>query len=292
MKFTKENKVYFCLCLFLGFAGAHKFYKGKKLLGFVYLFTGGLFLIGWAVDLISLICNIIRECNARKSLEVQTHSADVPPPDDEKEAVKDEPLVQFNVSITTKRVAHEPVGELSHLDFGKPAGVLGCYLNYTPRELCEPTERQLNYLHDLGVFVPDGITKADASCMISRATGEDSKEGPTVEIVALAFALGVEFSAFIGASGLFSSIIYQADDRQRAALFAYSVKQNSKGRKFGNMVEDPDVDLFYAFSDLVIADAALLRSLKGRDVYDYKRPHHGTAIYKAAFDFLTSKGVI
>lgn len=269
MKFTKENMVYFCLCLFLGFTGAHKFYKGKILLGFVYLFTGGLFLIGWAVDLIHL--------------KGQTHS---------KEAVKDESLVQFNVSVTTKRVAREPVGELSHLDFGKPDGVLGCYLNYTPKVLCEPTERQLEYLHDLGVFVPDGVTKTDASCMISRATGEDSVEGPTAEIVALAFALGVEFSAFIGASGLLSSIVYHANDRQKAALFAYGVKQNAKGYKFGNMVEDPDVDLFYLFSDLVIADAALLRSLEGREACDYEHPYRGTAIYKAAFDFLKSKGVI
>ena len=262
MNFTKENKVYFCLCLFLGFLGAHKFYKGKTLIGVVYLFTGGLFFIGWAVDLISLISK------------------------------KDEPPVQFSVSIKTTHVAREPVGELSHLDFGKPAGELGCYLNYTPKALCEPTDRQLEYLHDLGVFVPDGITKQDASCMISRATGEDSEEGPTAEIVALAFALGVEFSAFAGASGLLSSIIYQADDRQKAALFAYGVKQNATGRKFGNMVEDPDVDTFYLFSDLVIADAALLRSLKGRDACDYERPHHGTAIYKSAFDFLKSKGVM
>lgn len=198
------------------------------------------------------------------------------------------------VTVTTRQVHEErkPSGELSHLDFGKPAGVLGCYLNYTPHKLYEPSEKQFNYLRDLGVVVPAGVTNIDASYMISRATGEDSKEGPTVEIVALAFALGVEFSAFVGASGLFSSIIYQADDRQKAAIFAYSVKQNSKGRKFGNMVEDPDIELFYAFSDLVTADAALLRSLKGRDVSDYKKPHHGTAIYKAAFDFLASKGVI
>lgn len=269
MKFTKENSVYFCLCLFLGFTGAHKFYKGKNLLGIVYLFTAGLFLIGWAVDLFSLIG--------------QPHS---------KEAVKDEPPIQINVSITTKRAAQEPIGELSHLDFGKPAGALGCYLNYTPKKLYEPTEGQLAYLHDLGVFVPDGVTNVDATCMISRATGEDSEESPSAEIVALAFALGVEFSAFIGASGLLSSIIYQADDRQKAALFAYCVKQDEKGQKIGNMVEDPDADMFYLFSDLVIADEALLRSLKGRAAGDYERPHRGTAIYKAAFDFLKSKGVI
>ncbi len=39
--------VAFCLCLFLGFLGGHKFYEGKIGTGILYLFTGGLFLIGW-----------------------------------------------------------------------------------------------------------------------------------------------------------------------------------------------------------------------------------------------------
>ena len=47
--------VSFFLCLFLGFFGAHKFYEGKAGMGIVYLFTGGLFGIGWFIDLISII---------------------------------------------------------------------------------------------------------------------------------------------------------------------------------------------------------------------------------------------
>ncbi|WP_146395022.1 TM2 domain-containing protein [Planctomycetes bacterium CA13] len=34
----------------LGFAGAHRFYYGKPLTGILWLFTGGLFLVGWIVD--------------------------------------------------------------------------------------------------------------------------------------------------------------------------------------------------------------------------------------------------
>lgn len=52
-----RNKwVAFFLCLFLGFFGAHKFYEGKGGMGVLYLFTGGLFGIGWLVDCISLLC--------------------------------------------------------------------------------------------------------------------------------------------------------------------------------------------------------------------------------------------
>jgi TM2 domain-containing membrane protein YozV len=34
-----------------GFTGAHRFYYGKPISGTIWFFTGGLFLIGWIVDL-------------------------------------------------------------------------------------------------------------------------------------------------------------------------------------------------------------------------------------------------
>ena len=46
----------FFLCLFLGFLGAHKFYEGKGGMGVLYIFTAGLFGIGWIIDLISILC--------------------------------------------------------------------------------------------------------------------------------------------------------------------------------------------------------------------------------------------
>ncbi|MBQ9081696.1 MAG: TM2 domain-containing protein [Clostridia bacterium] len=45
----------FFLCLFLGYFGAHKFYEGKIGLGLVYVFTFGIFGIGWIIDLISIL---------------------------------------------------------------------------------------------------------------------------------------------------------------------------------------------------------------------------------------------
>ncbi|MDE5565284.1 MAG: TM2 domain-containing protein [Oscillospiraceae bacterium] len=45
----------FFLCLFLGYLGVHKFYEGRILSGFLYLFTGGLFGIGWLVDTLILL---------------------------------------------------------------------------------------------------------------------------------------------------------------------------------------------------------------------------------------------
>ena len=51
----KNKWVAFFLCLFLGYFGAHKFYEGKGGMGIVYLFTFGLFGIGWFIDCIALL---------------------------------------------------------------------------------------------------------------------------------------------------------------------------------------------------------------------------------------------
>ena len=43
------------LCIFLGFFGIHKFYEGKVGMGILYLFTFGLFGIGWIVDILVIL---------------------------------------------------------------------------------------------------------------------------------------------------------------------------------------------------------------------------------------------
>lgn len=45
----------FCLCLFLGFIGAHKFYERKYSMGIIYLFTLGLFCVGWIFDIFYIL---------------------------------------------------------------------------------------------------------------------------------------------------------------------------------------------------------------------------------------------
>lgn len=52
---AKNKWVSFVLCLLLGYLGAHKFYEGKIGMGILYLFTFGLFGIGWFIDCITLL---------------------------------------------------------------------------------------------------------------------------------------------------------------------------------------------------------------------------------------------
>ena len=42
------------LLTFLGIFGLHRMYLGKWISGFIYLFTGGLFVVGWLYDFCTL----------------------------------------------------------------------------------------------------------------------------------------------------------------------------------------------------------------------------------------------
>lgn len=50
-KSTTHSLVIGYVIWIFGFLGAHRFYYGRQISGTIYLFTFGLFLIGWIVDL-------------------------------------------------------------------------------------------------------------------------------------------------------------------------------------------------------------------------------------------------
>lgn len=54
-KNQKNKWIAFFLCVFLGVYGVHKFYENKVGMGLLYLFTGGIFGVGWIIDCIVLL---------------------------------------------------------------------------------------------------------------------------------------------------------------------------------------------------------------------------------------------
>lgn len=50
----KKRLVALLLCIFLGEFGIHRFYVGKIGTGILYLLTGGLFGIGWIIDIVKI----------------------------------------------------------------------------------------------------------------------------------------------------------------------------------------------------------------------------------------------
>jgi len=60
---TKSKMTTLLLCIFFGIWGAHQFYVGKIGKGLVYLFTCGLFGIGWFIDIIIISCGSFKDVN-------------------------------------------------------------------------------------------------------------------------------------------------------------------------------------------------------------------------------------
>jgi TM2 domain-containing membrane protein YozV len=67
MKSTVVAYLLWCL-IFVGLAGIHRFYAGKWVTGLIWVFTGGLLLIGQIIDLF-LVPGMIREANLRAQLD-------------------------------------------------------------------------------------------------------------------------------------------------------------------------------------------------------------------------------
>lgn len=63
---NKSKKIAFVLCLFGGLIGLHHFYVGNILKGILYLFTLGLFGVGFIIDLVSIITGNFKDSSGTR----------------------------------------------------------------------------------------------------------------------------------------------------------------------------------------------------------------------------------
>jgi len=58
---SKSKVAALILCILFGWLGVHHFYVGRIGMGILYLFTFGLFGIGWIVDIILILCGRFKD---------------------------------------------------------------------------------------------------------------------------------------------------------------------------------------------------------------------------------------
>ena len=76
-KYKQTNpRIEFLLCIFLGYFGIHRFYAGKIKTGLIYLFTVGLFGLGWIFDIIVLAVRLLRDAKVPEASPISLMSAE------------------------------------------------------------------------------------------------------------------------------------------------------------------------------------------------------------------------
>lgn len=174
-----------------------------------------------------------------------------------------------------------------------------------PNEM--PTDRQITYLRSWNVDVPTGAVKSDVSAILSRL--EESYDvvterkttsnsvvryvrplpGPSEEFAKYADDMGVMFSRYIGQDALFNNTVYSLNDREKTAFFAYCVLCSHYHKNIGDLRTSEYASKLYSFADVALENKTLMRSIGGRPTDDYKRPHKGSAAYKAVSEFFALK---
>lgn len=74
----KNSVIVFILALLFGTLGVHRFYVGRGWTGLLWLFTGGLFLIGWIIDIISILTGGFKDNQRREVCKPFCRVSDAP----------------------------------------------------------------------------------------------------------------------------------------------------------------------------------------------------------------------
>ena len=104
-----NKKIDFILCLTLGYLGIHKFYEKKISMSILYLFTGGLFFIGWIYDCIQLGIGIYKEKDTIRNVYSQETSYK----DREEEPIIQHTLNSINIETSNNKFDNYSQKEIS-----------------------------------------------------------------------------------------------------------------------------------------------------------------------------------
>ena len=140
-----------------------------------------------------------------------------------------------------------------------------------------PTEKQLEYAHDLGIVLPQHAT---------RSNTDDDMELPSVGLMQYLQCLSKQpVEPYTGKFAAIAEILYYANDLQICTFYAYAVTCSLNKRTLQNPLLDQQYRTYETIGNRLSADKKLLQSVRSRPARDYIKPNKNTAAYKAiAFD--------
>jgi hypothetical protein len=171
-----------------------------------------------------------------------------------------------------------------------------------------PTERQLTYARDLGISMPDGVTKHEVSDLI-EARVEDDKPAAS-EFQAFAKRFGVPFTQYIGKKSLFDRLFTHLTrpgrEEDMTAWFVFRVYRDLVRGRADTSIKGPDDPPIREIARLLIEDQSVLQSIRryqGRDLvwFGQRTSPDGevqygassqTVAYKRASSLLREKGSV
>ena len=167
-----------------------------------------------------------------------------------------------------------------------------------------PTERQLSYARDLGITIPENISKEDISYLIERTLSKESEPNP--ELVEFALSKGILLSSYIGNKGLYNLIFESLNTEDKIAFFTFSIYRWVSDDRHANLDTHSNKDVFYEFVKTVISNDAFMKSMnryKGENlrffgtytredngaIWECPGSSNGTISYKMVANFLKDK---
>ncbi len=167
-----------------------------------------------------------------------------------------------------------------------------------------PTERQIAYARDLGIAIPENISREDLSHMISKVVDKDSDPNPG--LVEYAQGKGILVSPHMGKRSLYSLIFSSLSGEDKIAFFAFSIYRWLSDDRRANLDNHPNKDAFYEFAKSVADNESFQKSMnrysgdslrffgtlnvQGKDAtLEHTGGSTGTIAYKTAAEFLKNK---
>lgn len=208
--------------------------------------------------------------------------------------------------IETKRIRTLKVDAFNEEDAKKQADEQGIKTIITidaiPFET--PTENQLDYAKDLGIFISGDLTKEDVSALISKAVDKDNE--PNQGLLEFATNHRIYTSKHIGKSALYNKLFALLDDIDRVAFFIFSIYRYISDDRHANLDNHPNRKFFYEFANSNVSDERFMKSMNKYSGIELKYfgqlttpdrwTHTGgsvnTIAFKSAREFLIDKKLI